>query len=189
MEDFMLEYRILAAVGSNKGSMTQRDISQKIRSSVSSVNFALRLLAVKGFIKISGANPRRLQYHLTPKGILEKSVLAYNFMKKQIALYEEARNSVLGDLNDLKSEGIMRVAVYGWTPFTEAALLYLISEGIHVTAIYVDSPTGITNCNRIPVCPIADFAQDCDVLVLLEPLAEGHEELVKLRRVVCYPDA
>ena len=48
MEDPILEYQVLDAVHENEGHVTQRHISQKIGRSVASVNFALRLLAVKG---------------------------------------------------------------------------------------------------------------------------------------------
>ena len=54
MDDPVLEYKILEAVHDKEGSVTQRHISEKIGRSVASVNFALRLLAIKGYIKISG---------------------------------------------------------------------------------------------------------------------------------------
>ena len=101
MEDPILEYQVLDAVHVNEGHVTQRHISQRTGRSVASVNFALRLLAVKGYIKISGANPRNLRYHLTPTGILQKSILAYNFLKRQSALYEEVRKDVLEKLKGL----------------------------------------------------------------------------------------
>lgn len=130
MEDPILEYRVLEAVHKNDGSLTQRNISEKVGRSVASVNFALRLLAVKGYIKISGANPRNFKYHLTPRGVVQKSLLAYNCLKRRSALYEEARNGILHNLKGLRNEGVKSAALYGWTRFTESAMLFLISEGI-----------------------------------------------------------
>ncbi len=158
MEDPILEFQVLDAVHENEGHITQRHISQRTGRSVASVNFALRLLAVKGYIKISGANPRNLRYHLTPTGILQKTILAYNFVRRQSALYEEVRKDVLGKLKELAEEGIRKVSVYGWTPFAEAAMLYLVSEGIQVTAVYVDSLDGKGPFfNRIPLRSISDI--------------------------------
>jgi predicted transcriptional regulator len=68
MEDTVLQYQILEPVHENDGNVTQRHISRKLGRSIASVNFALRLLAVKGYIKISGANLRNIRYHLTPSG-------------------------------------------------------------------------------------------------------------------------
>jgi hypothetical protein len=188
MEDPILEYQVLDAVHANEGHVTQRHISQRTGRSVASVNFALRLLAVKGYIKISGANPRNLHYNLTPTGILQKSILAYNFLKRQSALYEEVRKNVLGKLTALAEEGIKKVAVYGRTPFTEGAMLYLISEGIHVTAVYVDSLDGEGPFfNRIPLRLISEFDGDCEVLVLMGPLPVEFEAGINKKRLICYP--
>ncbi|MGO9117105.1 MAG: winged helix-turn-helix transcriptional regulator [Desulfomonilaceae bacterium] len=188
MEDPVLEYRILEGVHADEGRLTQRDISQKIGCSVSSVNFALRLLAVKGYIKISGSNPRNLRYDVTSTGILQKSILAYNFLKRQSALYEEVRRDVLGKLKGLAEEGVHRVAVYGRTPFTEGAVLYLVSEGIQVTAVYVDSLEGEGPfLNRIPLLPVSEFQGDCEVLVLMGNLPAEFEEQIDTRRLICYP--
>jgi hypothetical protein len=66
MEDPVLEFDILDTVQTNDGNLTQRDVAKRIGRSGAPVNLALRLSAAKGYIKISGANPRKLRYHLTP---------------------------------------------------------------------------------------------------------------------------
>lgn len=187
MEDPVFEYQVLDAVHENGGQITQRHISERVGRSVASVNFALRLLVVKGYIKISGASPRKLHYHLTPTGILQKTVLAYNFLKRQSALYEEVRKDLLEKLKALAAESIKRVSVYGWTPFTESAILYLISQGIQVATIYSENPDNVPFCNRIPILHIKDFKAECDVLVLLEPLSAEREKQISARKLVCMP--
>jgi hypothetical protein len=187
MEDPILEYHVLDAVDGNDGKLTQRHISQKVGRSVASVNFALRLLVVKGYIKISGANPRNLKYHLTPTGIVQKSILAYNFLKRQSDLYEEVRKDLLRNLKELSAQGVKTVAVYGWTPFTEAAMLYFLGKGIKVTALYVRDNIEFDHLNRIPVKSIMEFQDDCECLVLTEPLPYGHGEKIGTRKLVCFP--
>ncbi len=185
--DSVLEYRVLDAVHGNDGTLTQRDISRVIGCSAASVNFALRLLAVKGFIKISGANPRRLRYHLTPRGVVEKSVLAYNFLKRQSSLYEEARKGLLEKLEALRGEGVLSAAVYGWTPLTEACLLHLIFERIEVKGVYVAEPCATEYCNRIPVRTLDLFENDVEVLVLMEPLLPTGADRIAVRTIEGFP--
>jgi DNA-binding Lrp family transcriptional regulator len=187
MDDPVLEYGILDAVHENHGNVTQRHISQKLGRSVASVNFALRLLAVKGYIKITGANPRNLRYHLTPKGILQKSILAYNFFKRQSALYDEVRKVLLGKLSALAAQGVQKVSVYGCTPFTEITILYLISEGIQVVALYADQAEAEGIFHKIPFRPIADFQPDCEVLVLVDPLPSFWDDKITIRKLGCFP--
>jgi len=188
MDDPILEYNILDSVDANDGSLTQRHISKKLSRSVASVNFALRLLAVKGYIKITGANPRNLKYHLTPSGLLRKSVLAYNFLRRQSALYEEVRKDLLRRLRSLAAEEVRQVDVYGWTPFTEAAILYLISEGIRVNALYVPEIGKAHPCNRIPLRTLEEFQPGGEALILLERLPGPWEEKIGSRKVACFPD-
>ncbi len=187
MEDPVLDFHVLDAVQKSDGKMTQRNVSERLGRSVSSVNFALRLLAAKGFIKISGVNPRNLRYHLTPKGVLQKSVLAYSFMKRQRALYDEVRNGLLKNLRTLSEDGVKTVSLYGWTPFTETAILSLVLDGIEVVSIYVERLEGLAGWNRIPFRLVDDFKDDCDVLVLMEPLPDGLEEKIAGRKLFCYP--
>lgn len=188
MDDPILEFNILDTIGEHEGQLTQRHISKKTGRSLASVNFALRMLAVKGFVKISGANPRNLHYHLTPLGLLQKTILAYDFLKRQSALYEDARKDLLDKLQGLPAEGVRRAAIFGWTPFTEAAILFLISEGIQVTALYVDgSGEGAGSFYRIPLRRIQEFKRDCEVLVLLEPLSGVAGEELAVRKIVCFP--
>ncbi len=178
---------ILDVVEKGDGSLTQRDISQRTGRSLSAINYALRLLAVKGYIKISGANPKRLHYHVTPVGLLQKAVIAYNFVKTQSALYEEARHGLLNQLKGLTTAGVQKVSVYGWTPLTEAAILFLISEGVQVSAIDVEKLGDQTHCNRIPFARIEDFDNDCDVIVLMEPIPERYAGKVLQQRLGCFP--
>lgn len=187
MNDPILEYKILDAVHKNDGNLTQRHISQKLGRSVASVNFALRLLAVKGYIKITGANPRNLRYSLTPTGILQKSILAYNFLKRQSALYEEVRKGLLEKLSELAGQGVQKVSIYGCTPFTEAAILYLISEGIQVVALYADNAETAGICHKIPFRSIADFRPDCEVMVLMDILPNPWDGKITIRKLACFP--
>ena len=67
-------------------------------------------------------------------------------------------------------------------------MLYLVSEGIQVIAVYVDSLDGEGPfINRIPLRPISEFDGDCGVLVLMGPLPAEFEAQINTRRLICYP--
>lgn len=187
MDDPVLEFHVLDAVQQGDGKVTQRSISEILGRSVSSVNFALRLLAAKGFIKITGSNPRKLQYHLTPSGVVQKSLLAYHFVKKQSALYDHVRKDLLKKLEALTNEGLKRVAIYGWTPFTETAILYLAYEGVQITAIYTDEPLNLSHWNRIPIRSLEEFQSDCEAMALMEELPVGRGDMIGTRLIHCFP--
>jgi len=188
MEDPVFEYKILDALHQGRGELTQRSISEQVGRSVASVNFALRLLAAKGFLKISGANPRRLSYRITARGIIHKSALAYNFLKRQHFLYEQVRKDLMEKLEGVVRRGAKRVAIYGWTPFTETAILCLVLDGVKVAAIYVKEVGEFAQWNRIPVKLIDEFDSDCECILLMEPLPSQFSEKVGELGVRCYPN-
>ena len=71
---------------------SQRDISSALDVSLGKVNYVLRALISKGFIKterfINSRNKRAYRYLLTPTGIREKVKLTRNFVMRKIKEYE-----------------------------------------------------------------------------------------------------
>jgi hypothetical protein len=187
MNDQSLEHSLLEAVRLHGECLTQRILSETVGRSLSSVNFSLRLLAAKGFIKISGTGPRKQRYHLTPQGVLQKSLLAYSFLRRQTALYEEVRQQILATIVEIRDDGVKSAGVFGWTPFTETAVLHMLLNGIKAVAIYVEQPKAMDHRSSIPFRLIDDFEPDCDVMVLMEPLPERFAPGVVIRKVACFP--
>ena len=187
MEDPILQYEVLNAVGKSDDKVTQSEIARSIGRSVQSVNFALRLLVVKGCIKIAGTNRLNLRYNLTPKGLMQKTHLAYDFLKRQSGLYEEVRTHLIEKLKNLAADGVRSTSVYGWTPFTETVILYLMVEGIQVNAIYVQKSGPITQWHKIPFRLIGEFQDDCDALILMEQLPEELRARIPATILDCYP--
>ena len=67
--------------------------------SLGKLNYCLKALKGKGLIKMQNfkKQPNRLkyiQYVLTPKGILERTNLTLNFMKRKFKEYDELKKEV-----------------------------------------------------------------------------------------------
>ena len=80
---------------------TQRDLARDLDLSLGKVNYCMKALKEKGFIKINNfqKNPNKINYIyiLTPKGIREKTKLTINFMKRKIKEYEELKKELKTD--------------------------------------------------------------------------------------------
>tara|TARA_B100001971_G_C17977301_1_gene425483 strand:+ start:125 stop:430 length:306 start_codon:yes stop_codon:yes gene_type:complete len=72
---------------------SQRELAEGLGFSLGKLNYCLRALKNKGFIKIDNfkKNPKKINYIyiLTPKGIIEKTNLTLNFMKRKMKEYDE----------------------------------------------------------------------------------------------------
>ena len=72
--------------------LTQRELAQKLGVSVGSLNYCLKALIEKGWIKMQNFSQSKNKfgyvYILTPKGISEKAALTGNFLKCKLSEYE-----------------------------------------------------------------------------------------------------
>jgi EPS-associated MarR family transcriptional regulator len=82
----------------NKPNSTQRELAEELGFSLGKLNYCLRALKDKGFVKMENfaKNPNKLNYIyvLTPKGISEKTKLTINFMKRKIKEYDELKKEL-----------------------------------------------------------------------------------------------
>ena len=76
-----------------KSEYTQRELAQKLDLSLGKINYCLKALRKKGYIKIKNFNNQKNKlayaYFLTPKGIAKKTYLTINFMKLKMKEYDE----------------------------------------------------------------------------------------------------
>ena len=82
----------------NKPKSSQRQLAEDLGISLGKLNYCLKALKDKGFVKISNfkKNPQKINYIyvLTPRGVIEKSKLTVNFMKRKMKEYEELKKEL-----------------------------------------------------------------------------------------------
>ena len=92
-----LRLRVLRALEANP-ELSQRQLAAELGVSLGGVNYALKALIERGFVKAdnfrkSGSKVAYL-YVLTPKGIAEKSSLATAFLGRKLEEYEVLRQEI-----------------------------------------------------------------------------------------------
>ena len=79
----------------NSPKVSQRDLAKELGFSIGKLNYCLKSLVDKGFVKIESfkKNPNKLNYLyvITPKGISEKTKLTINFMKLKMKEYDQLK--------------------------------------------------------------------------------------------------
>jgi len=83
---------------------TQRELSREMGVSLGKVNYCMKKLTEKGWVKLTNfshnKNKMGYAYLLTPGGIEEKSRLTFSFLKRKIVEYEILKK----EINALKLE-------------------------------------------------------------------------------------
>ena len=82
-----------------KPEYTQRELSQEIGGSLGKINYCMKKLTEKGWIKLTNFthNPNKMGYAylLTPRGIEEKSRLTFSFLKRKVIEYEILKKEII----------------------------------------------------------------------------------------------
>ena len=77
---------------------TQRELSQELGVSLGKINYCIKKLSQKGFVKLTifKKNPNKVgyAYFLTPKGLEEKSLLTISFLKIKMEEYEILKEEI-----------------------------------------------------------------------------------------------
>lgn len=110
---------------------SQRQLADHSGISLGQVNYILRSLLEKGFVKIDNfrKNPKKIGYAylLTPKGIEAKSKLAVRFVIGKIKEYHNIRDRLEEQLVTIERSGVKRVVFLGH-PVIKEFLDNLIKE-------------------------------------------------------------
>ena len=78
---------------------SQREMAEDIGFSLGKLNYCLKALQKKGFIKLKNFEKKSdkmsyLRYIITPKGISERTKLTINFMKRKMREYDELKKEL-----------------------------------------------------------------------------------------------
>lgn len=119
--------------------LSQRELAGRLGIAVGLVNSYLKNLAAKGFLRVKNYPRNRYAYLLTPKGIAEKSRLAYQHLNYFNNLYTVVRQDYLTVFRDLKEKGTESVVFCGVDEVSEIAYLSLQEARLSLTEV-VDSP-------------------------------------------------
>ena len=78
--------------------LSQRDLAAKLGFSLGKLNYCLKELKIKGFVKMNNfkksKNKIKYIYVLTPGGIAAKTKLTINFMKRKMQEYDELKKEI-----------------------------------------------------------------------------------------------
>ena len=92
---------------------TQADLAMQLGVAVGTVNWHLKRLISKGYVKVTRAERRKLLYIITPEGLALRARLTVDYVEQQFNLYRRVRLKVKEYVEQVKAEGYDRVRLMG----------------------------------------------------------------------------
>jgi DNA-binding MarR family transcriptional regulator len=125
------EYDLLNEIGQDS-LVTQANLSDRLGIAVGSVNWYIKRLISRGWVKVSHLDRTRLKYDLTPEGVSVLTQRALQYMKNSLSIYRELRKEARNLVLELKNEGIEGVYLEGEDERMDIMRLTCIENGLSV---------------------------------------------------------
>ena len=106
------EYDLLNEIGQDP-LVTQANLSKRLGIAVGSVNWYVKRLIHRGWVKVSHLDRTRLKYDLTRKGMHVFTQRALLYARDSLKVYGDFRNKARAVVAELQREGIRQVYLDG----------------------------------------------------------------------------
>lgn len=112
--------------------VTQASLAAQLGVAVGTVNWHLKRLIAKGYVKVKRAQRRKLRYIITPEGIAFRARLTVNYIESSLRLYRRTRQRVRDLLGEIKQAGYERVIIRGEGDIADICRLTCLEQNIRV---------------------------------------------------------
>jgi hypothetical protein len=101
---------------------------------VGTVNWHLKRLVAKGYVKVKRAERKKLRYIITPEGIALRARLAVDYVEHSFSLYRKTRQRVNEHLKTIEAAGYNQVQIVGRGDIADICRLTCLEHGIEVVS-------------------------------------------------------
>lgn len=111
---------------------TQATLAAQLGVAVGTINWHLKRLIEKGYVKVRRAERRKLRYIITPEGIALRARLTMDYIQTSFRLYRLVRQRTIEALTQVEERGLRTVRVVGDGDVAEVCRLTCLERGMQV---------------------------------------------------------
>ena len=131
------EYDLLGEIARDS-LVTQSNLSDRLGMAVGSVNWYIKRLITRGWVKVSHLDRTRLKYDLTPAGMKIFTQRAMLYARDSLKVYGEYRQKAKSLAAELKLSGVQQVYLDGEDEWMDILRLTCLEAGLGVSAAPTD---------------------------------------------------
>lgn len=130
--EFTRELALLESIEDDP-DVTQANLASQLGVAVGTINWHIKRLIEKGYVKIKRAERKKLRYIITPEGISLRARLTVDFVEQQFNLYRSTRQKVKEQLALVQEGGFHAIRLVGEGDVADVCKLTCIEQGIELT--------------------------------------------------------
>ena len=118
--------------------VTQASLATRLGVAVGTVNWHLKRLIAKGYVKVKRAQRKKLRYIITPEGIALRARLTISYIENSMELYRSVREQARQALLQVRTAGHNRVVIEGQGDIADVCRLTCLEMDVHPVEEPVD---------------------------------------------------
>ena len=125
------ELSILEHIEKNPDA-TQASLADQLGVAVGTVNWHVKRLIEKGYVKVQRAERRKLRYMITPEGLALRARLTVDYIQTSFRMYRLVRERMNDALVQVRQSGWDQVRLTGVGDVAEIARLTCLEQGLEI---------------------------------------------------------
>jgi DNA-binding transcriptional ArsR family regulator len=130
-KDAVRELTLLENVESDP-DVNQSTLASQLGVAVGTVNWHLKRLVAKGYVKVQRAERKKLRYIITPEGIALRARLTLDYVERSFDLYRRTRQRIKEHLDVIRASGYTTVRIMGDGDVADICKLTCLEQGFVV---------------------------------------------------------
>jgi DNA-binding MarR family transcriptional regulator len=111
---------------------TQIGLARKLGVAVGTVNWHLKRMVAKGYVKVKRAERRKLRYIVTPSGLALRARLTVDYIETSMQVYRQLRHAARQEIARARSQGYDALWVQGDGDVADVCRLTCLEMGVRV---------------------------------------------------------
>ena len=111
---------------------TQATLAKRLGVAVGTINWHLKRLIEKGYVKVKRAERKKLRYIITPEGISLRARLLVDFIHSSMEMYRLVRSRSQKAIADLRKNNWKEVQIEGEGDIADVLRLTCVEQGIQI---------------------------------------------------------
>jgi DNA-binding MarR family transcriptional regulator len=112
---------------------TQATLASQLGVAVGTVNWHLKRLIEKGYVKAGRVERRKLRYVITPEGLALRARLTLDYIQNSFRVYRLVRQRMLDALQEVQTAGLYAVRLNGEGDVAEICRLTCLERGVMIS--------------------------------------------------------
>ena len=111
---------------------TQAGLATRLGVAIGTINWHLKRLIAKGYIKARRMERRKLRYIITPEGISLRAHMTLDYIQNSFRLYRLVRHRVAEQLTQVRQAGYTCVRLEGEGDVADVCRLTCLEQGMNI---------------------------------------------------------